>query len=153
MSESDIEDSAAPLVEHLIELRQRLVKALIAVFIVFVVAFIFADQIFQVLVIPYERAAGEKSESETDIHCSSGVFLRPAKDRTVHQSVCGLSGDCSSNLQICCSGPLQKRTFCVPAFPDCHADPVPHGSFIGVFRCDAAGHDVFPVNAADRTGL
>ena len=59
MSESDIEDSAAPLVEHLIELRQRLVKALIAVFIVFVVAFIFADQIFQVLVIPYERAAGE----------------------------------------------------------------------------------------------
>ena len=59
MSESDIEDSAAPLVEHLIELRQRLIKALIAVFVVFIVAFIFADQIFQLLVIPYERAAGE----------------------------------------------------------------------------------------------
>ena len=59
MSDADIEDSAAPLVEHLIELRQRLIKALIAVAIVFVVAFIFADQIFQILVIPYERAAGE----------------------------------------------------------------------------------------------
>ena len=57
MSEADIEDSAAPLVEHLIELRQRLIKALIAVAIVFVVAFVFADQIFQILVIPYERAA------------------------------------------------------------------------------------------------
>ncbi len=58
MSESDIDDSAAPLIEHLIELRQRLIKALVAVLIVFVIAFIFADQIFQVLVIPYERAAG-----------------------------------------------------------------------------------------------
>ena len=59
MSESEIEGSAAPLVEHLIELRQRLIKALIAVAVVFVIAFIFADQIFQILVIPYERAAGE----------------------------------------------------------------------------------------------
>lgn len=58
MSDTDIEQSAAPLVEHLIELRQRLVKSLIAVAIVFVVAFIFADQIFQILVIPYEKAAG-----------------------------------------------------------------------------------------------
>ena len=59
MSDADIEESAAPLVEHLIELRQRLIKALIAVLIVFVVAFVFADQIFQILVIPYEKAAGE----------------------------------------------------------------------------------------------
>jgi len=59
MSQEDIEGSAAPLVEHLIELRQRLIKALIAVAVVFVIAFIFADQIFQLLVIPYERAAGE----------------------------------------------------------------------------------------------
>lgn len=62
MSEQDIEDSAAPLVEHLIELRQRLMRAIIAVAIVFVIAFFFADQIFQLLVIPYERAAGENQE-------------------------------------------------------------------------------------------
>ncbi|MDD9910629.1 MAG: twin-arginine translocase subunit TatC [Ahrensia sp.] len=59
MSQDDIDGSAAPLVDHLIELRQRLIKALIAVAIVFVIAFIFADRIFQILVIPYERAAGE----------------------------------------------------------------------------------------------
>ncbi len=58
MSNVDIEESAAPLVEHLIELRQRLIKSLIAVGIVFVIAFIFADEIFQILVIPYEKAAG-----------------------------------------------------------------------------------------------
>ncbi len=59
MSESDIEHSAAPLVEHLIELRQRLVRALIAIAIFFVICFIFANDIFNILVIPFERAAGE----------------------------------------------------------------------------------------------
>lgn len=59
MSQEDLEDTAAPLVEHLIELRQRLIKVVIAVAIVFLIAFIFADQIFRLLVIPYERAAGE----------------------------------------------------------------------------------------------
>lgn len=62
MSQDDINASAAPLVEHLIELRQRLIRSLIAVAAVFVVAFYFADQIFQILVVPYERAAGEDQE-------------------------------------------------------------------------------------------
>ncbi len=62
MSEEDIDDSAAPLIDHLIELRQRLIRALIAVAVVFVIAFIFADQIFQLLIIPYERAAGSDEQ-------------------------------------------------------------------------------------------
>lgn len=59
MSDDSIEQSAAPLLEHLVELRQRLIKSLIAVSIVFFVAFIFADQIFNFLIIPYEKAAIE----------------------------------------------------------------------------------------------
>ncbi len=58
MSEDDIEASKAPLIEHLIELRQRLVRAMIAIFIAFIVCFFFASHIFNILVIPYERAAG-----------------------------------------------------------------------------------------------
>ncbi|MCF1503032.1 twin-arginine translocase subunit TatC [Afifella sp. H1R] len=58
MSDDDIEASRAPLIEHLIELRQRLLRALIAIAIAFVVCFYFADQIFNLLIIPYERAAG-----------------------------------------------------------------------------------------------
>ena len=58
MSDSDIEQSSAPLVEHLIELRQRLVRALIAIAIFFVICFIFANDIFNILVIPFEQAAG-----------------------------------------------------------------------------------------------
>jgi sec-independent protein translocase protein TatC len=59
--DEDLESTSAPLIEHLIELRQRLFYAVIAVFVFFVVCFIFADQIFNILIIPYERAAGENT--------------------------------------------------------------------------------------------
>ena len=52
MSHDDIEASKAPLIEHLIELRQRLLRAVIAIFIAFIVCFYFADEIFNILVIP-----------------------------------------------------------------------------------------------------
>ncbi len=62
MSTDDIEASKAPLIEHLIELRQRLMRAIVAIFLAFIVCFYFADQIFNLLVVPYERAAGADRE-------------------------------------------------------------------------------------------
>jgi len=58
MSEDDVESSRAPLIEHLIELRQRLIRSLIAILIMFVVCFYFATDIFNILIGPYESAAG-----------------------------------------------------------------------------------------------
>ncbi len=58
MSDADIEDSRAPLIDHLIELRQRLIRALIAFVIGFFICYMFAKQIYQILVIPYGWAAG-----------------------------------------------------------------------------------------------
>lgn len=60
--DDDIEASSAPLIEHLIELRSRLLKAVIAIAIFFVICFIFANDIFNILIIPYEQAAGEATE-------------------------------------------------------------------------------------------
>jgi len=57
--EDDIEASRAPLIEHLIELRQRLLWSVIAIAIAFVGCFYFAEDIFNVLVVPFERAADE----------------------------------------------------------------------------------------------
>src|SRR3712207_4253767 len=62
MSHDDIEASKAPLIEHLIELRQRLLRAVIAIFVAFIVCFYFADEIFNLLVVPYEKAAGPLRE-------------------------------------------------------------------------------------------
>ncbi len=62
MTHDDIEASKAPLIEHLIELRQRLMRALIAIFIAFIVCFYFATDIYNLLIVPYERAAGAERE-------------------------------------------------------------------------------------------
>jgi sec-independent protein translocase protein TatC len=58
MSEDDIEASKAPLIEHLIELRRRLVWALLAIFVAFLVCFWFAKPIYNLLLWPYRLAAG-----------------------------------------------------------------------------------------------
>lgn len=62
MSDIDIDSSQAPLVEHLIELRQRLIKSVIGFAIFFVVGFYFADEIFSFLLLPYEWAVGDTGE-------------------------------------------------------------------------------------------
>jgi sec-independent protein translocase protein TatC len=56
--EKEIEASKAPLMEHLIELRSRLIKALVAFFLTFIVCFGFAKQIFSVLIWPFIWIAG-----------------------------------------------------------------------------------------------
>ncbi|WP_338241102.1 twin-arginine translocase subunit TatC [Aurantiacibacter hainanensis] len=49
---SDLDDTQAPLMEHLIELRGRLVKAVLALGVAFAVCLYFADDIFGILVRP-----------------------------------------------------------------------------------------------------
>src|ERR1700726_4902429 len=61
MSAEDIEASKAPLMDHLIELRSRLIKALLAFGIAFIVCFFFAKQIYHVLVWPYVWVAGAEN--------------------------------------------------------------------------------------------
>jgi len=56
--DDEIEKSKAPLLDHLIELRSRLIKALIAFAITFVICFFFAKQIYNILVWPFVFVAG-----------------------------------------------------------------------------------------------
>lgn len=63
-SEDEVDSSRAPLIEHLIELRQRLFKSVIGLVIMFVVSFIFATDIFNILTVPYEKAAGDLRDIE-----------------------------------------------------------------------------------------
>ncbi|GAM04911.1 MULTISPECIES: twin-arginine translocase subunit TatC [Novosphingobium] len=58
---SDIDDSQAPLLDHLVELRARLVRAFLAFGVAFGICFYFADDIFGFLVRPLTAAfpAGE----------------------------------------------------------------------------------------------
>src|SRR6201994_2264642 len=62
MSAEDIEASKAPLMDHLIELRSRLIKALLGFGVAFIFCFFFAKQIFNILVLPYVWVAGADSK-------------------------------------------------------------------------------------------
>ncbi|MCZ7656689.1 MAG: twin-arginine translocase subunit TatC [Xanthobacteraceae bacterium] len=59
--EKEIEATKAPLMEHLIELRSRLIKALVAFAIAFIACFAFAKQIYNVLVWPFVWVAGPEA--------------------------------------------------------------------------------------------
>lgn len=61
MSAEDIEASKAPLMDHLIELRSRLIKALLGFGIAFIFCFFFAKQIYNVLVWPFVWVAGPEN--------------------------------------------------------------------------------------------
>lgn len=54
--DEDIDSSSAPLMEHLIELRRRLMWAIGGFFVAFLVCFFFAKQLFILLVIPFQWA-------------------------------------------------------------------------------------------------
>jgi sec-independent protein translocase protein TatC len=52
----EIEKSSAPLMEHLIELRRRLIWSIGGFFVAFLVCFFFAKKLFNLLVIPFKWA-------------------------------------------------------------------------------------------------
>ncbi|HYB05973.1 MAG TPA: twin-arginine translocase subunit TatC [Methyloceanibacter sp.] len=58
MTQEDIEATKAPLMEHLIELRRRLIWSMAAILVAFAVCFYFARELYNLLLWPYRLAAG-----------------------------------------------------------------------------------------------
>jgi len=58
VTHDDIEATKAPLMEHLMELRRRLIWSLGAILVAFLVCFYFARPLYNVLLWPYRLAAG-----------------------------------------------------------------------------------------------
>ncbi len=76
--ESEIEASSAPLIEHLIELRTRLMWSIGGFFVAFLVCFFFAKQLFNLLVIPFKWAvhwAGLANEQVELIYTAPQEFF------------------------------------------------------------------------------
>lgn len=64
MSQQEIDSTQAPLIEHLTELRSRLIKSVIALGVAFLICFFFSRDIYNFLLVPYERAAGSDATLE-----------------------------------------------------------------------------------------
>ena len=70
----EVGSSRAPLMEHLEELRTRLIWSLAAIAIGFVVCFIFAEWIYNTLLVPFEDAARRVREDELALQL---IFTAP----------------------------------------------------------------------------
>jgi sec-independent protein translocase protein TatC len=58
VTHDDIEATKAPLMEHLVELRRRLMWSLAAILVAFVACFYFSRDLYNLLLWPYRLAAG-----------------------------------------------------------------------------------------------
>jgi len=68
MTAEDIDATKAPLMDHLIELRMRLIRALYAFFAAFVVCFFFSRSIYNILTEPYVRVVGAEKATLIATH-------------------------------------------------------------------------------------
>ena len=77
--EDDIEASKAPLMEHLLELRRRLMWSLLAVLLAFLVCFWFARPIYNLLLWPYRLAVGSDAPIEMIYTAPQEFFFTQVK--------------------------------------------------------------------------
>ena len=68
MSAEDIDATKAPLMDHLIELRMRLMRALYAFFAAFLLCFYFSRSIYNILTEPYVRVVGAEKATLIATH-------------------------------------------------------------------------------------
>lgn len=59
MTKEEIDATEAPLLDHLVELRRRLVYCVIGVFVTFIVSFYFSSEIFHFLTLPFVWGTGK----------------------------------------------------------------------------------------------
>lgn len=72
--DDEVEASRAPLMEHLEELRDRLIWAMAAIAVGFVVCFFFAEWIYNVLLVPFEDAARRVRQEDLELQL---IFTAP----------------------------------------------------------------------------
>src|SRR5574337_1061308 len=68
MSQDDIDATKAPLMDHLIELRARLIRSLYAFFAAFLVCFYFSRTIYNILTEPYVHVVGPEKATLIATH-------------------------------------------------------------------------------------
>jgi len=74
MTDKDIDATKAPLMDHLIELRSRLIRALIAFLLAFFVCFYFSRAIYNVLTQPYVHVVGAENAKLIATHFLEQFF-------------------------------------------------------------------------------
>ena len=147
--EKEIEATKAPLMEHLIELRSRLIKALIAFFICFIGCFFFAKTIFNILTWPFVWVAGP-GERQVHLHRPARIFPRAAQARDVRRGLHLVSDRRHPDLHVRRARALSQRAAGVPAVSRRDAGLLPARRNAGLFPGLADARAILARHAAGR---
>jgi sec-independent protein translocase protein TatC len=74
-SDDHIDQSKAPLLDHLIELRRRLIYCVLTVGVFFIFCYIFAQDLYNFLLIPYQLAVGGETRIDLIYTAPQEFFL------------------------------------------------------------------------------
>ena len=110
-----INDKPMPLLDHLIELRTRLIWAMVAFGICFAVSYYFSDKIYYFLARPLARdpARQRQSRPEADLHPALRGVLHPHQARFLRRHVPGFSrssrASCGCSWHLACTAARSAR--------------------------------------------
>ena len=76
MTQADIDSTKAPLIDHLVELRARLIKALVAFLIAFTLCFYFSHDIYNILLGPFVSVVGAENAKLIATHFLEQFFTQ-----------------------------------------------------------------------------
>ena len=116
--QNEIEASAAPLLDHLIELRQRLIVSLAAIGVGFVICFAFSIPLYEFLVVPFEDAVGATGAEPTLYFAPLEFFFTRVKLAALGGVALAFSHCRLRDLQVRRAGSLQARASGSVAFSD-----------------------------------
>ena len=150
--DDEVEQSRAPLLSHIVELRGRLMKSIVFILIAFVGCFAISKQIYNLLILPYEWAAGSNAEIEFIFTAPQEFLITRIKLAFFGALYLAFPIIATQLYKFVAPGPLQEGTKGVFAVPDRNADPVPDRLGDRLFRHHAPGDGLLPRHGTDRRG-
>ena len=143
MSDDGLDDSKMPLLDHLIELRTRLMYSILAVFAAFLVCYYFSADIYAFLVRPLANLLG--NEGRRMIYTGlTEAFFTYVKVAFWAGTFLSFPIIATQLWMFVAPGLYKHETQRLPAVPGRDADPVLPGRRAGLLRDLPAGVAVFP---------
>ena len=115
--EERLEKTKAPLLDHLIELRGRLIKSVVAFFAAFILCYFFAQPIYAFLVQPLYDAVGHAADRRMIFTSAARDLLHLCEARHVRRTVPRVPVYGGAIVDVRGARSLQARTARVSAVP------------------------------------